>query len=199
MAPPGARRTTGGAVTRLLLDWRSGNQEAFSELVELVHPELRRIASSHLRRQRAGFTLEPHAIVSELYMKLVKGVSIDWRDRNHFFAIASIVTRRILVSHARRRSARKRVATLVSLDPEGVSTPGPSVDLAALDGALERLAIRYPQQARVVELRFFGGMAVPEVARHLDVSTATVERAWRFARAWLYRELAVAEHRPRRK
>lgn len=179
-----------GTVTRLLMDWRGGSQEAFSELVELVHPELRRIAIAHFKRQTGGMTLEPHAIVSELYLRLAGGVEIDWKDRHHFFAVASIVTRQILVSHARRRMAKKRAATLVSLDLEGVAKPGASVDLAALDEALERLAVRYPQQAKIVELRFFGGMPVPEVAEHLAVSTATVERGWRFARAWLYRELA---------
>lgn len=187
-----------GSVTHLLIRWRSGDERALPELVERVHPDLCAIAAAHLRRLSGGATLEPAAVVNELYLRLVGGVKVDFRDRRHFFAIASVLARQVLVDRARRRLAKKRRATLVPLD-DTVAAARPPVDLTALDEALEGMARRYPLPARVVELRYFGGLTVEEVAAHEQVSRATVERSWSFARAWLFRALSSEAARPQKK
>ena len=175
-------------VTELLREWNDGGADARARLMDLVYTPLRVIAERHLGRERAGHTLQPTALVHELYMKLADQRSITWRDRVHFFSVAAHVMRRILVDHARRKRSEKR----------GGDTPPPlaielavgvfeerNFDIVALDLALERLAAIFPQQARIVELRFYGGLTLEETAEAMDVSPATVSREWTMARAWL--------------
>lgn len=179
-------------VTQLLHDWSAGKQEARDELLGLVYEPLRAIAGRHLHRERDGHTLQPTALVHELYLKLVDQRRVAWNDRAHFFAVAAQVMRRILVDHARRRNSDKRGGDFVSV------TIGAALDLAsatenfdvvALDVALQNLEKIFPQQARIVELRFYAGLTIDETAAVLGVSPATISREWMMARAWLKREL----------
>lgn len=178
-------------VTQLLQDWSAGRQEARDELLGLVYDPLRAIAERHLHRERDGHTLQPTALVNELYLRLVDQRRVDWNDRTHFFAVAAQLMRRILVDHARRRNSEKRGGGLVPV------TIGAALDVAAqenldvvaLEVALENLAKIFPQQARIVELRFYGGLTIDETAAALKISAATVSREWTMARAWLRREL----------
>ncbi len=179
-------------VTQLLHDWSAGKQEARDELLGLVYEPLRAIAGRHLHRERDGHTLQPTALVHELYLKLVDQRRVAWNDRAHFFAVAAQVMRRILVDHARRRNSDKRGGDFVSV------TIGAALDLAsatenfdvvALDVALQNLEKIFPQQARIVELRFYAGLTIDETATVLGVSPATISREWTMARAWLKREL----------
>jgi len=179
-------------VTQLLREWSGGRQEARDELLGLVYEPLRAIASRHLHREREGHTLQPTALVNELYLKLVGQRSVAWNDRAHFFAVAAQVMRRILVDHARRKKSDKRGGAMIPV------TIGAALDLAAaetfdvvaLDVALENLEQIFPQQARVVELRFYAGLTIDETAAVLGVSPATISREWTMARAWLRRELS---------
>jgi RNA polymerase sigma factor (TIGR02999 family) len=182
-------------VTGLLLEWRNGDQEALNRLIPLVYDELHRLAARQLRRERATQTLQSTALVHEAYLRLVDQRRVQWHDRDHFFAVASQLIRRILVSHARRRKALKRggAQTTLVLD-ESIATPRRrGVDLEALDDALESLARLDQQQARIVELRFFGGLSIESTANFLRISPATVKRHWNVAKAWLYRE--ISRHR----
>lgn len=180
-------------VTQLLREWSGGRQEARDELLGLVYEPLRAIASRHLHREREGHTLQPTALVNELYLKLVGQRSVAWNDRAHFFAVAAQVMRRILVDHARRKKSDKRGGDMIPV------TIGAALDLAAtesfdvvaLDVALENLEKIFPQQARVVELRFYAGLTIDETAHVLEVSPATISREWTMARAWLRRELSA--------
>lgn len=178
------------AVTRLLLDWSNGDEAALKQLMPLVYDELRRVASRRLRDERRDHTLQPTALVHEAYLKLIGQRSVRWQNRAHFFGVASELIRRIAVDHARRRHAAKRgggVQTVwLAADVPGVER---NVDVLALDAALGKLGGLDPRQARVVELRFFGGLDVEETAEVLGISTATVKREWRTARAWLYQEI----------
>lgn len=179
-------------VTSLLRAWREGDGDAEGRLFALLHAELRRIAAIQLRRERAGHTLQPTAVVHEAFLRLLPQRTIAWRDRAHFFAIAATMMRRVLVDHARTRSARKRRAPG---DGEALTVGwggAPSVELLDLDRALSALEAEYVRQARVVELRYFGGLEIDEIAVCLDISTATVKRDWQFARAWLGGRLASA-------
>jgi RNA polymerase sigma factor (TIGR02999 family) len=179
-------------VTQLLRDWSEGRQEARDELLRLVYDPLRVIAERHLYRERDGHTLQPTALVHELYLKLVDQRRVEWHDRTHFFAVAAQVMRRILVDHARRRKSDKRGGGVVPL------TIGAALDVAAaenfdviaLDTALEGLERVFPQQARLVELRFYGGLTIDETATVLGISAATVSREWTMARAWLRRAMS---------
>jgi RNA polymerase sigma factor (TIGR02999 family) len=183
-----------GDVTRLLDAVSHGRADVLPELLPLVYDELRRLAASYLRRERADHTLQPTALVHEAYLKLVDQRLDRWQNRSHFFGIAAQAMRRILVDHARAHDAAKRGAGVerVTLDEHALLGESSSVDLIALDEALTRLATLDPRQARIVELRFFAGLEVDETARVLDVSPATVKRDWAMARAWLHRELATA-------
>ena len=180
-------------VTQLLREWSGGRQEARDELLGLVYEPLRAIASRHLHREREGHTLQPTALVNELYLKLVGQRSVAWNDRAHFFAVAAQVMRRILVDYARRKKSDKRGGDMIpvtigaALDLAATE----SVDVVALDVALENLEKIFPQQARVVELRFYAGLTIDETASVLGVSPATISREWTMARAWLRRELSA--------
>lgn len=178
-------------VTGLLVEWRDGDQLAEEQLFPLVYGELRKLARSHLRRERAGHTLQPTALVNEAYLRLVDQTRVQWQSRAHFFGIASRMMRRILVDHARARNAARRGGGARNLTLEDDLRPGHTkdVDLVALDDALEALAELDPAASRVVELRYFGGLTIEETAEVLDTSTSTVKREWRAARTWLFSEL----------
>lgn len=183
-----------GEVTRLLLAWSRGDRDALDALVPHVYAELRRQADRYLVRQRSGHTLQATALVHEAFLRLVDQTHASYKDRAHFFAVASRAMRQILVDHARRRTAGKRGggATRLALEDAIAAVPARGVDLVALDDALARLEKLDPEQSRLVELRFFGGLTVEETAVVLGCSPATVKRSWSSARAWLYGELAGA-------
>jgi RNA polymerase sigma-70 factor, ECF subfamily len=182
-------------ITGLLLAWNGGDPEALNRLLPAVYAELRRLARRELQRERANHSLEPTALIHELYLGLIDQRRTKWESRAHFFAIAAQLMRRILVDHARARNALKRgggagVVQIDAADDAADDTPGPShVDLLELDQALERLSARSPEQGRIVEMRFFAGLTVEETAHVLGRSPRTVKREWRLARAWLFREL----------
>jgi RNA polymerase sigma factor (TIGR02999 family) len=180
-------------VTQLLKQLSNGNQDVLAELIPLVYDELRRLAAYHLRRERSNHTLQATALVHEAYLKLVDQRHVDWKNRSHFFGVAAHLMRRILLMHARRSHAAKRGASAarISLDEAVVFTREHSTELVMLDELLTRLAALDPQQARVVELRFFGGLSVEETAELIGISTATVKRDWAMAKAWLAREMAA--------
>ena len=180
-----------GEVTRLLIAWRAGDREALDRLIPLVYAELHRMAERHLRRERPGHTLQPTAIVNEVYLKLLGRQGSDWRDRAHFFAVAAQSMRRILVEHARHRDAKKRGGhgTRYLLDTVVLTEPR-AVDLMALDDALAKLSALDEEQGRVVELRFFGGLTEEETAEVLSVSSRTIKRKWVAAKTFLFRELS---------
>lgn len=179
------------AVTAFLLDWGRGDQSALDRLMPLVYAELRRVAQNQLRLESPGHTLQPTALVHETYLRLVDQQRIQWRNRAQFFAVAAQLIRRILVDHARHRNAAKRggMATRLQLDSSIASGAGDIVDAIALDTALKGLEALDPQQARVIELRFYGGLSIEETASALGISPATVNRDWVTAKAWLYRRL----------
>ncbi|HRC84484.1 MAG TPA: sigma-70 family RNA polymerase sigma factor [Thermoanaerobaculia bacterium] len=177
-----------GEVTRLLRAWRDGDGQALERLVPLVYNDLRQLAAQRLRSSGSGLTLQPTALVHEAFLRLVGG-KVDWQSRAHFFAVASRTMRNVAVDYARRRQADKRGGGVVQVELSD-ETPAPAtVDVVALDEALSRLEQLDARQARVVELRFFAGLSVEETAAVLECSPITVSRAWRTARAWLFREL----------
>lgn len=180
------------AVTQLLSDIQKGRSGAADQLLPLVYQELRRIASNYMRRERVNHTLQATALVHEAYLQLVDQTRIDWKNRAHFFGVAAQLMRRILVEHARGHNAQKRGgdATKLSLDDVISAFPQREVTVVALDDALNELEKLDARQSRVVELRFFGGLTTEEVAEVLGISTATVEREWRAARAWLHSQLS---------
>lgn len=183
--------TKPGAITDLIERSRGGQAAAVGELVPLVYAELRRIAARYVRRERPGQSLQATALVHEAYLRLLKDEDLSFENRAHLLGIAARSMRQILVEHARARDAGKRGGERrrITLD-EAVASIGPrDVDLVALDQALERLAERDARQARIVELRFFGGLTNEETAEALAISPATVKRDWGVARAWLFREL----------
>ncbi|HUA57747.1 MAG TPA: sigma-70 family RNA polymerase sigma factor [Verrucomicrobiae bacterium] len=177
-------------VTGLLIEWGNGDRGALDRLMPLVYEELRRIARRHLHLEGHGHTLQSTALVHEAYLRLVDQNRVQWRDRAHFFAVSARLIRRILLDHARRRLARKRGGAATRLTVENVGLPAPqNVDLIALDQALDNLAELDATQAQVVEMRFFAGLTIPETAEALRISTATVERDWITAKAWLFDRL----------
>ncbi len=178
-------------VTRLLHAWREGNLAARDELMPLVYDELRRRAAAYLRRERGGHTLQPTALVHEAYLRMVDQRA-SWRNRSQFFGVAAEMMRRILVDRARARRAAKRSGqwARVTLDEAIAVTRSADVDVLDLDAALTRLAALDPRKSRIAELRFFGGLSLQETGEVLEVSVATVERDWQFARAWLYDALS---------
>jgi RNA polymerase sigma factor (TIGR02999 family) len=188
----GNRMDTSPDITGLLLAWSDGDRDALEMLTPLVYRELKKLAESYLRRERVGHTLQPTALAHEAYIKLIDQRNVRWRNRAHFYGIAAQAMRRILVDHARARLTEKRGSggAVVSLDEAIDVSDERAGQLLALDDALERLAELDPQNSRVVELRYFGGMTLEETAEILGVSRATVIREWRAAKAWLYGELS---------
>lgn len=183
---------TSHEVTQLLLAWNEGDKQALDRLVPLVYEELRRLAQSYMRRERAGQTLQTTALIHEAYLRLIDADNVQWQNRAHFFGVAARLMRQILVAAARERGAQKRGggAQQVSLDEAMMIDEGLDEDLVALDEALGALAQLDARKARVVEMRFFGGLTEEEVAAALDVSAETVRRDWRLARSWLRRRLS---------
>lgn len=178
-------------VTALLLAWSDGDVAARDELMAAVNSHLRLQARGQLRRESASHTLQPTALVNEVYLRLVDCRRVQWKNRAHFFGFAAQTMRRILVDHARSKNARKRGSgvTRIALEDAGEIGGERDVDLVALDDALEALATRSPRQSRVVELRYFGGLSIDETAEVVGISPSLVSREWRLARAWLFREL----------
>jgi len=189
--PPGAGAAEQD-VTRLLVAWRDGEREAFDALLPLVYAELRRVASSALRGERAGHTLQTTALVHEAYVRLV-GADVAWDGSRHFMRVAARAMRRVLVDHARKRSSQRRGSGAVAVDLDSLEGVLPSAatpeDVIDLDEALERLLALEERKGRIVELHYFGGLSYEEVAVALDISPATVHRDLRMARAWLFKEL----------
>ena len=181
-------------VTQLLLAWEQGNEAARDELIPLVYDALRRIARYHLRGERAGHTLQTTALINEAYLKLVEQ-SVPWQSREHFFGIAARLMRQILVDYARARQRLKRGGDRqqITLTSEAEIIDGKDADLLALNEALETLAQVDPQRSQIVELRFFGGLTIEETAHVMGISTPSVERGWRAARAWLQTELGRSD------
>jgi len=175
--------------SELFRQWRAGDSEALSRLIPLVYEELRRVASNHLRRERSGHTLQTTALIHEAYLRLMDQEPRDVGDRCQFVALTSHLMRQILVDHARERLAQKRQAGYRVTLSEDIAVPGPDLDVLAVDDALRRLADLDVQQARVVELRYFGGLSIRETSLALGVSEATVKRDWVTARGWLHREM----------
>jgi RNA polymerase sigma factor (TIGR02999 family) len=178
-------------VTDLLLAWRAGDAGARDRLVPLVYQELRRRAAASLRRERDGHTMQPTALVHEIYLRLVDQDRAAWQNRVQFFAVASQMMRRVLVDRARARNAHKRSGrwARVALDDAAAVGQPLAVDVLDLDAALTELAAFDERKCRIVELRFFGGLSLHETGEALDLSVATVEREWQVARAWLYKSL----------
>ncbi|HLA11732.1 MAG TPA: sigma-70 family RNA polymerase sigma factor [Pyrinomonadaceae bacterium] len=181
-------------ITHLLAEWSSGNQEALDKLYPLVYDELRRMAHRYMSRERKGHTLQTTALINEAYLRLVEQRSVTWANRAHFFGIAAQIMRRVLIDYARRYEYAKRGggAQRVSLEETALVARERAKELIALDEALERLAQMDPRRSRVVELRFFGGMANEEIAAVLKISENTVTRDWNMARAWIYKELGAS-------
>jgi RNA polymerase sigma factor (TIGR02999 family) len=178
-------------VTELLLAWGRGDRESLDRLIPQVAPELHDIAHRYMRREAPGHTLQTTALVNEAYMRLVDVSRVEWQDRAHFYAVCANVMRRILVDSARKRRYQKRggAVTVVPLDEGRVPSPQPEVEVVALDDALDRLASFDPRAARIVELRYFGGLSVKETAAVVGVSPRTIRRDWAAAKAWLLGEL----------
>ena len=180
------------AIAALVENARLGDEEALAALIPLVYDELRRLAAHYLRRERPGQTLQATALVHDVYLRLLQDSHLSWQSRAHFFGIAARSMRQILIERARARGAAKRGGdhVRVTFDPElMVRLPEPAIDLEALDDALTRLAALDPELARVVEVRFFGGLSIEETAEALSVSPATIKRRWTLAKAWLARDL----------
>jgi RNA polymerase sigma factor (TIGR02999 family) len=178
-------------ITALLKDWSGGDREALERLMPIVYGELKRLAASYLRSERPGHTLQPTALVHEAFLRLQGQRFVVWSNRAHFYGIAARIMRRILVDHARRRRAAKRDAEALRLTLVDDAAGDRAPELIALDSALTSLERLDAQQARVVELRYFGGLTVEETAEAAGISTATVKREWRTARAWLRREIGL--------
>jgi RNA polymerase sigma factor (TIGR02999 family) len=181
-------------ITRMLHEWQAGSREALDRLMPIVYDELRVIASRQLAREWRHDRLQTTVVVNEAYLKLFGQREVDWQNRGHFFAIAAQLMRRILVDHARRELREKRGGGFVHVElndanVKAIDTPIDAIDALALDDALQKLEQLDPDQGRIVELRFFGGLTVEETAAALNISTATVKREWALAKGWLYREL----------
>ena len=178
-------------VTKLLRRWREGDKQALDVLTPLVYDELHRLAHQYLSRERPGHTLQTTALVNEAYLRLVEQKDVAWQSRAHFFAVSAQIMRHILVDHARQRASAKRGGEFqkVELDGEAIVSHERAAELVALSDAMEALEKIHPRRSKVVELRYFGGLNNKEASEILKVSETTIERDWRFAKAWLYREL----------
>ncbi|MGH8241853.1 MAG: sigma-70 family RNA polymerase sigma factor [Steroidobacteraceae bacterium] len=189
-----------GEVTQLLLRWRAGDARALESLIPLIYEELRAMARRHLGRERSPHTLQRTALVHEAFLRMVDQTQVDWQSRSQFFGIASQMMRRVLVDHARRRGSAKRGGGVQRVDfdvmlatEEGDDGDPDGVDFEAVHDALERLERLDPDQAKLVELRFFGGLSIREASEVMGTSPATAKREWAIARAWLQRELAAGD------
>jgi RNA polymerase sigma factor (TIGR02999 family) len=178
-------------VTGMLLAWQQGDDAALQRLVPLVYQELRRVASARMRAEPPGHILQTTALVHEAYLRLVDLDRLNVHNRAHLLALAARLMRQVLVDHARRRRARKRAGATISVDDVSIPTEPPGVDVLALDEALDDLMAVDPRLSRIVELKFFAGLNISEMAKALGISTATVERDWTVARAWLHERLSV--------
>lgn len=176
-------------VTLLLVEWAKGNQRALDDLTPLVYRELRLLAASYLRKERQSHTLQPTALVHEAYLRLVDQSSPTWQSRAHFFGVAARLMRQILVDHARRKQAGKRAGLKVPLDKAVSFQPERGRDLIALDTGLSALEKIDPRKCKTIELRYFGGLSMEEIAQSLEVSAITVRRDLRMAEAWLHQEM----------
>ena len=180
-------------VTQLLVAWGHGDRSGTDDLLSAVYAQLHRQAAAAMRRENEGHTLQPTALVNEAWMRLVDQREVDWQNRAQFFGIAARVMRRVLIDHARERQAEKRGGGVIPLTLSGVDaapSSDASIDVCALHEALDRLAVLDPDQARIVELRYFGGLSIDETAALMECSPRTIKREWATARAWLKRELA---------
>jgi RNA polymerase sigma-70 factor, ECF subfamily len=180
------------SLTQLLIDVGNGNEDALNQILPMIYDELRRLAGSYMRRERSDHTLQPTALVHEAYLRLIDQRRADWKNRAQFLGLAANMMRRVLVNHARDRAAGKRGgnASKVTLSLVG-GLEQPQVDVIAVDEALGKLAELDPRQSRIIEFKFFTGLTTDEIAEVLGISTATVEREWKFARAWLFNALKV--------
>jgi RNA polymerase sigma-70 factor (ECF subfamily) len=187
-------------VTELLLAWSDGDQAALEQLIPLVHAELGRVARHYMAGERRGHTLQPTALVNEVYLRLVDLERVRWQNRAHFMAVAARLMRRVLIDFARSRGYQKRGGNpeRVALDESLLVDVGRGYDLQALDEALDQLARLDPRKSQIVVLRFFGGLSVDEVAAVLEISPATVTRDWKLAKSWLLRELDRTQSDPNR-
>jgi RNA polymerase sigma factor (TIGR02999 family) len=180
-------------ITGLLVEWRNGNKAALDRLISLLYPQLHQIASYYLRGEGSGQTLQSTALIHEAYLRLVGRGDHDWQSRAHFIGVAAQIMRNLLVDRARARAAQKRGGGVLTLSlDESIDAPvNPNMDVLAVDQALTELTRVDPQQGRIVELRFFGGLTNEEAAEVLGISTSTVKRDWNMAKAWMYRELSA--------
>ncbi len=192
-ADAGGTQPSTHEITQWLADCKGGNPQVLESLLPLVYHELHRLAVSFFCRERAGHTLQPTALVNEVYLRLVKQDQVDWQNRAQFFAIAAQMMRRILVSHARARQAAKRGGgeQRITLEEGLAAAPERDVNLLNLDDALTKLETIDPDKSRMVELRFFSGLSVEETAQVMGVSPRTIDRQWHIAKAWLHREMAA--------
>ena len=178
-------------VTQLLVDWSNGSQTALQQLIPLVHEELQRLAHHYMNRERFDHTLQTSAVVNEVYLRLVDQRQVDCQNRAQFFGLAAQLMRHILVDHARSHNRAKRGGgQKVALEDFAVFNPEQGAELVALDEALKRLALMHPRKGQIVELKFFGGLKVEEIAQALEISPVTVMRDWSFAKSWLHREIS---------
>lgn len=180
-------------ITQMLLELTDGNKEVVNQILPHIYDELRKLASSYLRKERSNHTLQPTALVHEAYMKLIDQNRVQWQNRAHFFGIAAQVMRRILMDHARKHTADKRGGEFEKLPIEEeilIVSQDKSSELIALDEALEELAKIDPDKAKIVELRYFGGLSIEETAEVMGVSVPTINRHWKMAKAWLYSQVA---------
>lgn len=183
-------------VTQLLVDWSTGDEAALDQLLPLVHAELRRLARRHLRRERPGHTLQTSDLVAEAYLRLINQKQVQWQNRAHFYGLSAQLMRRILIDHARHHHYQKRGGSRiqVSLDETALVSEARAEELLAVDEALARLTVMDARKGRIVELRFFGGLSLEETAEVLGLSSPTVQREWRAAKAWLHQMLTTGEH-----
>lgn len=191
-SPDGSQSVSTQEVTRLLQAWSSGNEQAFQELMPLVYGELHRLAQRYMAAEQSGHPLQTTALVHEVYIRLVDVKNVDWQNRAHFYALSASLMRRILVDFARTRNYQKRGAQFAHIQLEEAATVSAAVssELLAVDDALRQLAAVDARKSDVVEMRFFGGLTVDEIAAALQVSPETVARDWKLAKAWLLRELS---------
>lgn len=178
-------------ITEILKDWNNGSEDARDRLLPFVYAEMKRQARMIMSRERSDHTLQPTALVHEAFIRIAEQAGIDWQDRRHFFGISSRVMRQILIDHARRHLSRKRGGNLIKFSLDDIQMPAEerAAAIIAVDEALERLANIDPQQAQIVEMRFFGGLTLDEIAKSFGVSQRTVSREWEIARLWLFREI----------